>query len=147
MAMSFISEISPDGGTTSYDVKDKNAHLYLECSTARNVADKVVACTGFNLITGMGVSIRFTDTGSSNPSSGNLTLNVNNTGAKSIVIAKSNLTVMTYEDGNEFCNNRFCSFIYDGTYWVFNKQTGSSSGTDLSGNDDDDILLVNTAEM
>lgn len=53
---------------------------YGSCSTAAATAAKTVACTGFALITGAEITVKFTVTNTaSNP-----TLNVNNTGAKSI---------------------------------------------------------------
>lgn len=117
--MAYISKISPDGGTSSFDLKDSQAHLLLNCTTARNVANKVVACSGFELYKGCSVFVRFTDTGTTNPASGNLTLNINNTGAKTIVIGNSNKTVMTYAYAAEFYSNKCHLFVYDGTNWVF----------------------------
>lgn len=117
--MAKISKISPDGGSTKYELKDLQAHLLLDCTTARNVANKVVTCSGFELYKGCHVFVRFTDTGTNNPASGNLTLNINNTGAKTIVIGNSNKTVMTYAYAGEFFANKCHLFVYDGTNWVF----------------------------
>ena len=94
-------------------------HNYLVCSTGRNTANKVVAYTGFELRTGSRIAVRFTNTGTSNPSSGNLTLNVNSTGAKTIVNGRTNKTVMTYANADYFYNNKVAEFVYDGTYWVY----------------------------
>lgn len=94
-------------------------HNYLECSTGRNTADKVVSYTGFELRTGSRIAVRFTNTGTSNPASGNLTLNVNSTGAKTIVNGRTNKTVMTYANADYFYNNKVAEFVYDGTYWVY----------------------------
>lgn len=59
---------------------DANRVNYGLCSTAAATAAKTVACTGFALITGAEITVKFTVTNTaSNP-----TLNVNNTGAKSI---------------------------------------------------------------
>ena len=117
--------LSLSGTTFSID----RAPLYLECSTARSTAAKVVACTGFQLKTGSRIAVRFTNTGSSNPSSGNLTLNVNSTGAKTIVDGHTNKTVMTYSNAGYFYNNYVAEFVYDGTYWVWlNRDTNTTYG-------------------
>ena len=99
----------------------------VECSTARNVLAKDVALNGFTLKTGSRVYVRFTDTGTANPSSGNFTLNVNNTGAKTIVDGKSNKTVMSYSYGGWLCNNYFNEFVYDGTYWVWTSRDNNTT--------------------
>ena len=117
--MGFISKISPDGGATVEKIKDNQAHIFLNCSTARSTAAKTVACSGCS------VYVRFTSTGTSNPSSGNLTLNINSTGAKPIVIGNSNKTAMTYANAGELCGNKCHQFVYDGTNWVF---VGRDSG-------------------
>ena len=96
-----------------------NQTKILTCSTARSTAAKTVALTGFTLTTGAKVTVRFTDTGTSNPSSGNLTLEVNGTGAKEIVDGHTNMTVMTYSNASSFYNNYVAEFVYDGTYWVW----------------------------
>ena len=116
--MSFISELNING-STSHKFKDKQAHVILNCTTARSTVAKVVACSGFELYTGAFIFVRFTDTGTTNPSSGNITLNVNNTGAKTCIIGNSNKTVMTYSYSGEFYGNKTHLFVYDGTNWVF----------------------------
>ncbi len=98
---------------------------YGVCSTARNVNTKVVNIEG--LIVGRGASIRikFTDSGIVDPESGNITLNVNNIGAKPIVFSDSNLATCDYTSGDLFCSNKVHSFTYDGTNWVlFNTNLG-----------------------
>ena len=102
--------------------------LFAECSTARNVAAKTVTLPGFELKTGTRITVRFTDTGASNPSSGNITLNVNGTGAKEIVDSHTNMTKLTY-DVNMFYNNMTWDFIYDGTYWVYLNRDNNTTYT------------------
>ena len=103
---------------------------YVECSTGRSTAAKVVTMSTFQLKTGSVIRVRFTDTGSSNPSSGNLSLNVNSTGAKTIVDGKSNKTVATYSYAGWFYNNQVHEFVYDGTYWVWmTRDNNSTTGT------------------
>lgn len=113
--MSDISSIKlPDN--SSYNVKAKKI-FYAECSTARNVAAKVVTCSDFVLETGAIIVIRFTNTGTTNPTSGNITLNINGTGAKNIV-PKDNNSVYNYGAGTVFCKNQTLIFVYNGTYFV-----------------------------
>lgn len=112
---------------------NQQIYTYGECTTARNVAAKTVSITGFKLKAGARVYIRFTTTVTSNPTSGNLTLNVNNTGAKNIVISLSNKVVMNYSYAWEFSANRLCEFVYDGTNWCYvnmdNNTTNSAGST------------------
>lgn len=146
--MSAISKISPDGGTTEYNLRDNSANKYLTCSTGRSTAAKTITYSGFERFTGATVNIRFTDTGSSNPSSGNITLDINGTGAAAVVIGNSNKTVMTYTNGDTFYNNKCHTFVFDGTYWVLMGKDESSGGmSDLSGTDTGDKLLVQTSEI
>lgn len=114
--MASIDKINVGGA--EYGIKTTNPG-YLECSTARSTAAKVVAATDFILDVGTMIAVRFTDTGSSNPSSGNLTLNVGDTGAKTIVDGHTNKTAVTYSSGAWFYNNIVNEFVYDGTYWVW----------------------------
>jgi hypothetical protein len=114
----------------------ETSEQYAECSTARNVAVKTVTLPGFKLEAGSRISVRFTDTGSSNPGSGNITLNVNGTGAKEIVDSHTNKTKLTYTSGGLFYNNLVDDFVYDGTYWVYmnrDNNTTYSSKTAASG--------------
>lgn len=128
-----ISYDNTTSGLVSDNVQDvmdemyENVTAYGECTTARSTADKVAACSGFRLKKGARVAIRFTDTGTSNPSSGNLTLNVNNTGAKTIVDGHSNKTVVTYSNAGYFYNNMVAEFIYDGAYWVYMNRDANST--------------------
>ena len=55
---------------------------YGTCSTAAGTAAKTVACTGFALVTGAEITVKFTVTNTA----ANPTLNVNNTGAKFITV-------------------------------------------------------------
>ena len=59
---------------------DANRITYGTCSTAAATAAKVVSCTGFSLVTGAKIDVKFTVTNTA----ANPTLNVNNTGAKTI---------------------------------------------------------------
>lgn len=113
--MADISAIKlPDNSI--YDIKSKKM-FYAECSTARNAAAKVIDCDGFVLETGAVIAVRFTNTGTTNPSSGNITLNINGTGTKNIV-PKDNNSIYNYGAGAVFCNNQTLIFVYNGTYFV-----------------------------
>ena len=97
--------------------KSDNTNIaYGTCSTAAATAAKVVSISGntkWALTAGSIIAVKFTNTNTaSNP-----TLNVNGTGAKSIVydstaIASSNLSFAGYA-------NRCILYLYDGTNYVF----------------------------
>lgn len=88
------------------------------CPTGREINEKMVDLPGFHLVAGTRVSVRFTDTGSENPAGGELTLNVDSTGAKPIVRGDADKEVFTGEDAGEFFNNMVKEFVYDGECWV-----------------------------
>ena len=89
------------------------------CSTARNVAAKVATLSDFVLKPGAKIAVKFTDTTTTNPSSGNLTLNVNGTGAKNIAFTRNGtFGTLTYNNAGAFYNNLTHIFTYNGTYWV-----------------------------
>ena len=114
----------------------ETSEQYAVCSTARNVTAKTVTLAGFKLETGARISVRFTDTGASNPASGHITLNVNGTGAKEIVDGHTNMTILGITSGGLFYNNLVDDFVYDGTYWVYmnrDNNTTYSSKTAASG--------------
>ena len=113
--MSDISAIKlPDN--SSYNIKAKKL-FYAECSTAVNVVAKVISCDGFVLEPGAIIAIRFTSTTTTAPTSGNITLNINGTGAKNIV-PKENNTIYSYAWAWYFSNNRTWLFVYNGTYFI-----------------------------
>lgn len=127
--MSDISSIKlPDN--SSYNVKAKKI-FYAECSTAKSDVAKVVTCSGFVLEAGAMIAIRFTDTTTTTPKSGNITLNINNTGAKNIV-PKGNNSVFSYGWGWAFCNNQTWLFMYNGTYFVCMNQDNNTTYNDAT---------------
>ena len=85
---------------------DGNAAIthYGTCSTAAATAAKVVACTGFTLVTGAEITVRFSQSNTAT----NPTLNVNNTGAKDIYYGGNKVT-------NEIVANNPYTLIYTGT--------------------------------
>lgn len=119
--------------TTVYDeIEDINTELtgienIADCATGRDTAAKVVSLPGFVLKQNARIVVRFTDTGATNPVSGNLTLNVNSTGAKTIIDGHSNNATMTYANAGYFYNNQVCEFVYNGTAWVWlNRDTNTT---------------------
>ena len=119
--------------TTVYDeIEDINSELIgieniADCATGRDTAAKVVTLPGFVLKQNARIVVRFTDTGATNPVSGNLTLNVNSTGAKTIIDGHSNNATMTYANAGYFYNNQVCEFVYNGTAWVWlNRDTNTT---------------------
>lgn len=84
------------------------------CSTAAGTAAKVISVeNGFKLLKGVRIGVKFTATNTAS----NVTLNINNTGAKSIYY---NNTVYT-GTSNMICGyaNRYVFYVYDGTNWVW----------------------------
>ena len=127
--MADISSIKlPDNSI--HNIKSKKI-FYAECATARNDIAKVINCEGFVLETGAIIAVRFTDTSTASPTSGNITLNINNTGAKNIIL-KSNNAVYTYGWAWAFCNNQTWLFVYNGTYFVCINQDNNTTYTPMS---------------
>lgn len=90
------------------------------CATGRAAAAKVATLANFVLQVGTSIAVKFTDTaGTANPTTGNLTLNVNGTGAKTIgYFRNGNKEAISYASGNFFYNNATHIFTYDGTFWL-----------------------------
>lgn len=90
------------------------------CATGRATAAKVATLANFVLQVGTSIAVKFTDTvGTANPTTGNLTLNVNGTGAKTIgYVQNGNKAAISYVSGNFFYNNATHIFTYDGTFWL-----------------------------
>lgn len=89
------------------------------CATGQATAAKVATLQNFTLQVGSTVVVKFTGTGTANPTSGNLTLNVNGTGARIMgYFRNGNKAAISYVSGNFFCSNATHIFTYDGTYWL-----------------------------
>lgn len=106
--MSYVGNIAA-GGTTHL----VGSTLYGTCATAANVAAKAVTCANFDqLITGVEIRVKFTYSNTA----ANPTLNVNNTGAKSIyrygTTAPGTTAATSWQAG------AVASFTYDGTNWI-----------------------------
>lgn len=84
-----------------------NITHYGTCSTAAATAAKTVGLTGFTLVTGAIITVRFSATNSA----ANPTLNVNNTGAKAIRYRNAAIAA------GYLAANRTYTFVYDGRYY------------------------------
>ena len=103
-----------------------NRTNYGTCSTAAATAAKTVACTGFALVTGAEITVKFTVTNTASSP----TLNVNGTGAKAIYYRGSAITA------GYLAANRTYTFRYNGTQYdlvgdVDTNSTYSAAGTSL----------------
>ena len=84
------------------------------CSTAGSQTNKVVSdCPGFVLYSGASIYVKFDETNTASASL--LTLNINNTGAKSIkCYGTTNLP-----NNSILAAGLICNFVYDGTNWQY----------------------------
>lgn len=80
---------------------------YAECSTAAATAAKEVSLTGFSLVTGAKIMVKFTATNTA----ASPTLNVNGTGAKAVMYRGAAISAGC------LAANRVYEFVYDGTDW------------------------------
>ena len=114
-----VDKVSGKGlSTNDFTTTDKTAiRYYGTCSTSRADVAKIVSCTNFVLEAGAKIVVKFTDTAGSAPTTGNMTMNVNSTGAKNVY--NKNNAQMTYAHSGEFRNNRYCEFVYDGTSFIW----------------------------
>lgn len=118
-----VATTSADGLMSLGDKKilDTLKTPYATCATGRATAAKVATLANFTLTVGATIAVKFTDTaGTTMPSSGNLTLNVNNTGAKDIASFRNGIKTSLPANivGDFFYNNITHIFTYDGTYWL-----------------------------
>ena len=86
---------------------DANRVNYGTCSTAAATVAKTVACTGFALVTGAEITVKFTVTNTA----ANPTLNVNSTGAKAIYYRGAAISA------GYLAANRTYTFRYNGTQY------------------------------
>ena len=104
------------------DAKNLATAVYGTCSTAAGTAAKSVACNNFVLFNGARIQITFTYANTASVP----TLNVNNTGAKSIYINKSVVSAsnqLLWGAGSKM------EFVYDGTGWILQNAPFSLYGT------------------
>jgi hypothetical protein len=93
---------------------------YATCATACSDVAKVVTLSNFVLQAGSHLYVKFTDTTTTKPTTGDITLNVNGTGAKNVYVSQafSSFWKTTYSHALFFYNNQVHEFMYDGTQWV-----------------------------
>lgn len=99
---------------------------YGTCTTAAATTEKVVTLTDFTLATGARIIVKFTYANTA----ASPTLNVNSTGAKSIMSYGTTAAV-----SGEWVAGEVVSFVYDGSYWVIENggiQPVVRGGTGLS---------------
>lgn len=92
---------------------------FATCATAAGTAAKTVDVTGFNLVSGARVTVKFTVTNTA----ANPTLNVSGTGAKAIKYRGSAINT------GYLAANRVYEFIYDGTDFLFLGDINTDSNT------------------
>lgn len=85
---------------------------YAVCTTEASTAAKTVTASNWvetaNLEAGARIVVKFSDSNTASSP----TLNVNSTGAKSIVVSSSEITTTPY-----WSTGAVVEFVYDGTYW------------------------------
>lgn len=134
-------------------VDKKFSATYGTCSTAAATAAKVATLANFELFTGAMVSVKFTYANTAD----NPTLNVNNTGAKTIRAFNNNLTSTSPYNWQI---NSIVKFVYDGTYWqlsanynqqeIFNRLTNNLSNQGIylqNGNLYINASMINTGTL
>lgn len=97
---------------------------YGTCSTAAATAAKVVACTGFALVTGAEITVKFTVTNTASSP----TLNVNSTGAKAIYYRGSAISA------GYLAANRTYTFRYNGTQYELVGDINTNTDTNVTQN-------------
>ena len=132
-------------------------YSYTECTTDKDVLIKVITLQNYTLKQGAHIYVRFNNNSSTLPSSGNIMLNLNNTGNKQIVFSNTNKSLCTYEYADEFGDNKVIEFVYDGTYWVWVRSSSSTlsagNGITISNNvissktDNKSILINSNGEL
>ena len=110
--------------TLNVNSVDYTTRPYGTCSTWYDTANKVVTCADFVLVNGATILVKFDyENNADNP-----TLNVNNTGAKTIKVNGLSPSKQHISWGN----SSVVEFYYDGTYWNLLDNNGFlSKATDL----------------
>lgn len=103
-----------------------NRNNYGICQTAAGTAAKTVSCTGFSLVTGAEITVKFTYTNTTSSP----TLNVNGTGAKPIYYRSSAISA------SHLAANRTYTFRYNGTQWEFVGDINFNSIDGVKGNNE-----------
>lgn len=102
---------------SNVDVPDQMV-WYGACSTGASTTAKSVTCTGFELLTGARIAIKFSNASTA----ASPTLNVNSTGAKAVWY---NNEAASSTNPVRWGANATINFVYDGTYWVLDEKPPS----------------------
>ena len=105
---------------------------YGSCSTAAGTAEKAVSCTGFSLVAGARITVKFTVTNTA----ANPTLNVNSTGAKAIYYRGSAISA------GYLAANRTYEFVYNGTQYELVGDIDTDTNTNTSHSHNAGVGLV-----
>jgi len=118
------------------------------CSNTATTYAKVVECTGFELTVGASIVVYMVN---ASTATSTLTLNVNNTGAKTIYVgdkATASSNRLLWAAGASV------TFVYDGSYWVVADSPGTWNGGTCSSSADSDkvascgkVVLFNGASV
>ena len=108
----YIGQVKVKSGSTE-TTHSIGSTAYGVCSTAAATVAKTLEMTGFTLITGATIFVKFTETNTA----ANPTLNVNNTGAKPIV-QYGTTAVGTAAATSSWQPGAIVCLTYDGTSWV-----------------------------
>lgn len=133
--MADISQVKLPNGDTYNLVDETSGYITTSiysgtCASAAADTTKIVACSDFtDLKAGAAILVTFNATNTA--AVGDLTLNVNNTGAKKIQYINNGTRGNLSSAGYLKASTTYL-FVYDGTYWVayFNYNTTYSSMTD-----------------
>ena len=101
---------------------------YGTCGTAASTQEKVVACSGFVLATGVSIRVKFSNAQSYD---GVPKLNVNSTGAIEVRRNVQSNQTQALPGKYEWRIGEVVDFVYDGTYWVITD--GAIANTDYYG--------------
>lgn len=107
-----------------------NVIHYGKCTTAADTASKQVACSGYNLITGARITVTFANTNTAS----NVSLNVQNTGAKAIYYRGAAISPSVLVE------NRTYEFVYDGTYYVLIGDIDTNTVYELASKTSDGLM-------
>lgn len=151
---SFAWYAPTSGGTAGYSLISNGSGapvwrrpLYATCNTSNASSAKTVNIVNFKLITGVRVFIKFNNANSANTP----TLNISDTGAKSMVTflpnsfynVSSPSGTTTQKAVNTWCAGDILEFVYDGTNWV----CVGTSGYPQYSHRNNSYITIGTTEM
>lgn len=99
--------VTQDQTVDGMPLEDDAVIHYTTCSTAAATAAKTATLSGFQLVTGAWVAVKFTVTNTA----ANPTLNINSTGAKAVQYRNAAVSA------GVLAANRIYLMVYDGSYW------------------------------